>query len=96
MLRGHSGVTPENFTTLAHFSVSAISRSPNSAGVNRHRRAAELVPTIGETVPGYRVDVWNGIVAPRGTPWEIAGTLNRAVNAVLADRRLQALRRGAG
>jgi len=48
------------------------------------------VPTIAETVPGYEVDVWNGIVAPRGTPPEIIDKLNGAVNAVLADARLQA------
>jgi tripartite-type tricarboxylate transporter receptor subunit TctC len=61
-------------------------------GVTAGKRSDALpdVPTIGETVPGYEVDVWNGIVAPRGTPREIIGTLNRAVNAVLADPRLQA------
>ena len=61
-------------------------------GVTAGKRSEALpdVPTIGETVPGYEVDVWNGIVAPRGTPPEIIGTLNRAVNAVLADPRLQA------
>jgi tripartite-type tricarboxylate transporter receptor subunit TctC len=61
-------------------------------GVTAGKRSDALpdVPTIGETVPGYVVDVWNGIVAPRGTPPEIVGTLNRAVNAVLADPRLQA------
>src|SRR6202023_1025956 len=30
---GHSGLAPENFTTFAHFSVSATTRLPNSAGV---------------------------------------------------------------
>jgi len=61
-------------------------------GVTAAKRSDALpdVPTIGETVPGYEVDVWNGIVAPRGTPPDIIGTLNRAVNAVLADARLQA------
>jgi tripartite-type tricarboxylate transporter receptor subunit TctC len=48
------------------------------------------VPTIGETVPGYEVSVWNGIVAPKGTPSEVIDTLNRAVNAVLAEPRLKA------
>jgi tripartite-type tricarboxylate transporter receptor subunit TctC len=48
------------------------------------------VPTIGETVPGYEVSVWNGISVPKGTPPEIIATLNRAVNEVLADPRLQA------
>jgi len=34
--------------------------------------------------------VWYGIVAPKGTPPEIVDTLNTAVNAVLADPKLEA------
>ena len=48
------------------------------------------VPTIGESVPGYEASVWYGIAAPKGTPPEIIEKLNQAVNAVLADPRLQA------
>jgi tripartite-type tricarboxylate transporter receptor subunit TctC len=61
-------------------------------GVTAGKRSDALpdVPTIAETVPGYEVEVWNGIVAPKGTAPEIIGTLNRAVNAVLADPRLMA------
>jgi tripartite-type tricarboxylate transporter receptor subunit TctC len=61
-------------------------------GVTSAKRADALpdVPSIGETVPGYEVSVWNGIAAPRGTPPEVVDTLNRAVNAALADERLKA------
>ncbi len=61
-------------------------------GVTAAKRSDALpeVPTIGETVPGYEVAVWNGICVPKSTPPEIIGALNRAVNAVLADPRLQA------
>jgi tripartite-type tricarboxylate transporter receptor subunit TctC len=61
-------------------------------GVTSAKRAEALpdVPAIGETVPGYEVSVWNGISVPKGTPPEIVATLNRAVNAALADPRLQA------
>jgi tripartite-type tricarboxylate transporter receptor subunit TctC len=61
-------------------------------GVTTAKRSDALpdVPTIGETVPGYEVSVWNGISAPKGTPPATIDTLNRAVNAVLADPRLQA------
>jgi tripartite-type tricarboxylate transporter receptor subunit TctC len=45
--------------------------------------------TIGESVPGYEASVWYGIAAPKGTPPEIVEKLNQAVNAVLADPRLQ-------
>jgi tripartite-type tricarboxylate transporter receptor subunit TctC len=61
-------------------------------GVTASKRSDALpnVPTIGETVAGYEVNVWNGIVAPKGTPRAIIATLNQAVNAVLADPRLKA------
>src|SRR6266496_3326223 len=60
--------------------------------VTAPKRVAAIpdVPTIGETVPGYEVSIWYGIAAPRGTPPEIVGKLNQAVNAVLADPKLQA------
>jgi tripartite-type tricarboxylate transporter receptor subunit TctC len=60
-------------------------------GVTAPKRVAAIpdVPTIGETVPGYEVSIWYGIAAPRGTPPAIVEKLNQAVNAVLADSKLQ-------
>jgi tripartite-type tricarboxylate transporter receptor subunit TctC len=48
------------------------------------------VPTVGEFVPGYEASSWYGIGVPKGTPAEVIDTLNRAVNAALADPKLQA------
>jgi tripartite-type tricarboxylate transporter receptor subunit TctC len=48
------------------------------------------VPTVGETVPGYEVSGWTGIGVPAGTPREIVATLNREINAGLADARIKA------
>jgi tripartite-type tricarboxylate transporter receptor subunit TctC len=61
-------------------------------GVTTAKRVDTLpdVPTIAETVPGYEVFVWYGIVAPKGTPPEIVDKLNKAVNTVLADPKLKA------
>jgi tripartite-type tricarboxylate transporter receptor subunit TctC len=63
----------------------------HALGVTALKRLAALpdVPTIGETVPGYEVSIWYGIAAPRGTPPAIVEKLNQAVNAVLADPKLQ-------
>jgi tripartite-type tricarboxylate transporter receptor subunit TctC len=47
------------------------------------------VPTIAETVPGYDVVGWSGIGAPRDTPADIVGTLNREINAGLASPLLK-------
>ncbi|HEV3373371.1 MAG TPA: tripartite tricarboxylate transporter substrate binding protein [Xanthobacteraceae bacterium] len=48
------------------------------------------VPAIGEFVPGYEASQWYGIGAPKGTPAEAIGRLNRETNAVLADPKMQA------
>src|SRR4029450_5018758 len=48
------------------------------------------VPTVRETVPGYEVSGWTGIGVPAGTPKEIVATLNREINAGLADARIKA------
>jgi len=60
-------------------------------GVTAPKRAAAIpdVPAIAEAVPGYEASVWYGIAAPKGTPPAIVSTLNKAVNAVLADPKLQ-------
>jgi tripartite-type tricarboxylate transporter receptor subunit TctC len=48
------------------------------------------VPTVGEFVPGYEADAWNGVGAPTSTPPEIIDKLNKEINAVLADPAMQA------
>jgi tripartite-type tricarboxylate transporter receptor subunit TctC len=46
------------------------------------------IPAIAETVPGFEINVWYGIFAPRGTPPDIVATLNEAVNGALADPKI--------
>ena len=48
------------------------------------------VPTLAETVPGYEVSGWTGVGVPAGTPAAIVATLNREINAGLADARIAA------
>jgi tripartite-type tricarboxylate transporter receptor subunit TctC len=43
------------------------------------------VPAMAEFLPGYEANGWYGIVAPKGTPAEVVNTLNKQVNAALAD-----------
>jgi len=43
------------------------------------------VPTIGESVPGFEASSVFGIGAPKNTPVEIVDTLNKRINAILAD-----------
>jgi len=61
-------------------------------GVATKTRQAALpdVPTVAESVPGYESSFWTGMAAPKGTPPEIVGTLNKAVNASLDDPKVKA------
>jgi tripartite-type tricarboxylate transporter receptor subunit TctC len=47
------------------------------------------VPTVGDFVPGYEASQWYGVGAPRGTPVEVIDTLNRQINAALADPKMK-------
>jgi tripartite-type tricarboxylate transporter receptor subunit TctC len=43
------------------------------------------LPTIASSVPGYDASQWYGIAAPRNTPAEIIGRLNKEINAAFSD-----------
>jgi tripartite-type tricarboxylate transporter receptor subunit TctC len=43
------------------------------------------IPTVGDFLPGYEASAWYGVGAPRGTPAEIVESLNKELNAALAD-----------
>ena len=60
--------------------------------VTTARRLDQLpgVPTLGEFLPGYEADAWQGFAAPKDTPAETIATLNRAINAALADPKIAA------
>jgi tripartite-type tricarboxylate transporter receptor subunit TctC len=47
------------------------------------------LPTVGEFVPGYEAIGWSGIGVPRNTPVTIIDTLNKEVNAGLADPEMK-------
>ena len=48
------------------------------------------VPAVAEFVPGFEASYWSGLGAPKHTPAEIVESLNREVNAALADPAIKA------
>src|SRR5215510_7268452 len=48
------------------------------------------IPTVAEFVPGYEASFWFGVGVPKDTPAEIIETLNKEINAGLADPKLKA------
>jgi tripartite-type tricarboxylate transporter receptor subunit TctC len=43
------------------------------------------VPPLNETLPGYEVELWFGVMVPRGTPPAVIDRLNAAVNRFLQE-----------
>ena len=54
------------------------------------------VPTVSESLPGFEIDGWYGLMAPAGTPPEIVGKLNAEVNEILNSAEFRARLRDAG
>jgi len=54
-------------------------------------RAAALpdLPVLADFVPGYEATGWYGLGAPKNTPASVVETLNRVVNAGLADPKIK-------
>jgi len=69
--------------TLPHFKTGKL----RPLGVTTAKRWYSLpdVPTVAETLPGYEVELWFGVMIPRGTPQPIIDQLNGAVNKMVQD-----------
>ncbi len=76
---------PESISTIKAGKVRALAVSTATRS-----EALPDVPTIGESVPGFEASTWQGIGAPKNTPAEIVATLNREINAALADEKIKA------
>jgi tripartite-type tricarboxylate transporter receptor subunit TctC len=48
------------------------------------------VPPIAESIPGFDLTSWNGIFGPAGVPRDVVDKLNTELQAVLADKDVQA------
>jgi len=59
-----------------------------TSGAQRARMLPD-VPTVAETLPGYEVVSWHGMLAPAKVPREIVTKLNREIVAVLRTADVQ-------
>lgn len=73
-------------TMLPHVARGSI-RALAVTGARRSEFAPDL-PTIAETLPGYELDVWYGMVAPGGTPRAIVEKLSAEVARVLRTQAI--------
>ncbi|HVD74732.1 MAG TPA: tripartite tricarboxylate transporter substrate binding protein [Xanthobacteraceae bacterium] len=61
-----------------------------AAATDKRLKHRPDLPTIGETVPGYGIDVWFGMAAPAGTPKAILDKINADVRQVLNEQKFNA------
>ena len=54
------------------------------------------VPTIDETLPGYQVESWEGVVAPAATPRALIARLNKEIAAAVNSAELRELWKSRG
>jgi tripartite-type tricarboxylate transporter receptor subunit TctC len=93
--KGASGIVPALLSNEISFTIGAInsllphykSGKLRAIAVAGSARTALLpdVPTIGDTLPGYVVETWNGVLAPAGTSRSIIDRINTEINRILAD-----------
>ena len=81
LITGFSGAAP-------HVKAGRL-RALGATGAKRMTAVPDL-PTIGETVPGYEVTSWYGIVAPAGTPPALIDKLHAELAAMVRKPEVSA------
>ena len=85
LLSGRSQVMFDPVFTSLEYIRSGKLRALGMTGAKRLDALLPGVPPIGDFVPGYDVEGFLGIGAPKDTPADIIDKLNQAVSAALAD-----------
>ena len=87
-----SGQVDFNFDNLATAAANIKSGKLKALAVTTAQRSPSLpeVPPVSETLKGFAVDTWWGLVAPAGTPKEIVARLNQAFAAALSSPEAKA------
>ena len=80
-----SGQVDFNFDNLATAAPNIRSGKLKALAVTTAQRSKVLpdIAAVSETLPGFEVDTWWGLVAPAGTPREVVERLNKAFTEAL-------------
>ena len=87
-----SGQVDFNFDNLATAAANIKSGKLKALAVTTAQRSPSLpeVPPVSDTLKGFAVDTWWGLVAPAGTPKETVARLNQAFVAALSSAEARA------
>ena len=81
-----SGQVDFNFDNLATAAPNIKAGKLKALAVTTAQRSSALadIPTMAETLKGFEIDTWWGLVAPAGTPAAVVARLHQAFAAALA------------
>jgi tripartite-type tricarboxylate transporter receptor subunit TctC len=82
VLAGQCDLMVANILSSLPYVKSGRLRALAVTGAKRATVAPSL-PTVGESVPGYAVASWYGVLAPAGTPQDIVNRLNREIGGIM-------------
>jgi tripartite-type tricarboxylate transporter receptor subunit TctC len=87
-----SGQVDYNFDNLATAAANIRTGKLKALAVTTAQRSGVMpeVPTMAETLPGFQIDTWWGLVAPAGTPPETVKKLGAAFGAALGTPEVKA------
>ncbi len=84
LLGGQIDLSVDTITVIEPQARSGNVRALGVTSAGKWWSLPDLAP-VAETVPGYDVETWLGLAAPKGTPAPVVARLNAALRAGLAD-----------
>ena len=87
-----SGQVDFNIDNLATAAANIRAGKLKALAVTTAQRSSVLpeVPALAETLPGFEIDTWWGLIAPAGTPADTVARLNAAFTAALNSADVKA------
>jgi len=89
LLAGQTSMLFGTMPTVLPHAKSGKLRALATIGASRAGASPDL-PTVGESIPGFRVDNWIALFAPAGTPPEIVQRWNAEVTRIMQSKEIQA------
>lgn len=83
-----TGETVMSFAGGAEARTLIAAKRLRALGTTGSRRAGSGLPTLNETLPGYDVTQWYGLLAPAGTPQDILDRLHKEIVRAIANPKV--------
>jgi len=88
LIGGHIQVMMFAYSTLMPHVKGGKVRALAVTSTSRSRFAPDL-PTVAETVPGFSVESWWGVLAPAATPQPVVNRLNAEIRAIVSSPEMR-------